>query len=137
MEEKNLEKDLREIVGERVTTSHFERWFYANDLMPIPKMIKTLFKTMPAAVVKPRTVQEISAVLSYCSYNQITVVARGGGSSGLFGAVPKRGGILLDLTDLSEVVEVDEIGEFVTTEAGVTWWELDRRLKSEGFAVRS
>lgn len=137
MGKNDLEKALREIVGERVTTSHFERWFYTNDLMPIPKMIKALFKTMPEAVVKPGTVQEISAVLSYCSCNQIAVVARGGGSSGLFGAVPKKGGIVLDLTDLSEVIEVDEDKELVTTEAGITWWELDRRLKSEGLAVRS
>ncbi|MDO9528421.1 MAG: FAD-binding oxidoreductase, partial [Syntrophales bacterium] len=137
MEEKNLEKDLREIVGDRVTTSDFERWFYTSDLIPIPGMIKSLFRTMPAAVVKPGTVQEVGAVLSYCSYKKIAVVARGGGSSGLFGAVPKKGGVVLDLTDLSDVVEVDQVRESVTTEAGITWWELDRKLRSEGLTVRS
>lgn len=137
MEEKNLEKDLREIVGDRVTTSDFERWFYTSDLMPIPGMIKSLFRTMPAAVVKPGTVQEVGDVLSYCSYKKIAVVARGGGSSGLFGAVPKKGGVVLDLTDLSKVIEVDRVRESVTAESGITWWELDRTLKSEGLTVRS
>ncbi len=137
MKEKNLEKDLREIVGDRVTTSDFERWFYASDLMPIPGMIKSLFKTMPAAIVKPGTVKEVADALSYCSYKKIAVVARGGGSSGLFGAVPKKGGVVLDLIDLTEIVEVDKDKKLVTTEAGITWWELDQKLRKEGLTVRS
>jgi Fe-S oxidoreductase/FAD/FMN-containing dehydrogenase len=137
LKEKDLENDLREIVGERVTTSHFERWFYTSDLIPIPKWVKSLFKTMPIAIAKPKTALEIGAILSYCSRNQIPVVPRGGGSSGLFGAVPKKGGIVLDLMDLSQVIEVDKERELVTTEAGITWWELDKRLKKEGLTVRS
>jgi Fe-S oxidoreductase/FAD/FMN-containing dehydrogenase len=137
LKEKDLENDLREIVGERVTTSHFERWFYTADLIPIPKWIKGLFKTMPAAVVKPVTVSEFSAVLSYGSRYRIPVVPRGGGSSGLFGAVPKKGGMVLDLTDLTQVIEVDKDREVVTTEAGVTWWELDKRLRKEGMTLLS
>jgi len=50
---KDLEKDLKEIVGERVTTNRFERWFYKSDFMPIHRMIKALYKTMPDGVVKP------------------------------------------------------------------------------------
>ena len=137
MKGKNIEDDLKEIVGERVTTSHFERWFYSSDLIPVPKWVKSLFKTTPIAVVKPKTASEIGAILSYCSGNQIPVVPRGGGSSGLFGAVPKKGGIVLDLMDLSQVIEVDKERELVTTEAGITWWELDRRLRKEGLTVRS
>ena len=137
MKEKELENDLKEIVGERVTTSHFERWFYTADLIPLPKWVKSLFKTMPMAVVKPQTALEIGAILSYCSRHQIPVVPRGGGSSALFGAVPKKGGIVLDLTDLSQVIKVDKDGELVTTEAGITWWELDKRLRKEGLTLRS
>jgi len=137
LKEKDLENDLKEIVGERVTTSHFERWFYTSDLIPVPRWVRGLFKTMPAAVVKPKTELEIGAILGYCSRNQIPVVPRGGGSSGLFGAVPKKGGIVLDLLDLSQVIEVDKDRELVTTEAGITWWELDKRLRKEGMTVRS
>ena len=137
MKEKDLENDLKEIVGGRVTTSHFERWFYTSDLVPVPKWVRGLFKTMPAAVVKPKTELEIGAILSYCSRNQIPVVPRGGGSSGLFGAVPKKGGIVLDLLDLSTVIEIDKEKELVTAEAGITWWELDKRLRKEGMTLRS
>lgn len=137
MRGKDLENGLREIVGERVTTNSFERWFYTSDLMSIPKVIKALFKTMPDAVVKANIVEEVCSILSYCTRNGIPVVPRGAGTSGLFGAVPKKGGVVLDLRNLSGVIEIDRNGETVTTEAGITWWELDRRLGIQGLTLRS
>ncbi len=137
MEEKNLESQLKELVGERVTTSHFERWFYTSDLVNVPAWVKRRFQTMPVAVVKPGTTQEVSSILSYCSSHKIPVVARGGGSSGVFSAVPKKGGIVLDLRDLTQVLKVDKEKLSVTVEAGITWWELDKKLKSHGLAVKS
>ena len=132
-----LENDLSEIVGERVTVSHFERSLYTGDLMPIPRIIKTLFKTMPDAVVKANTLEEVCAVLSYCNRNNIPVVPRGAGTSGLLGAVPKKGGVVLDLRNLSKVIGIDKDKETVTTETGITWWELDRELRIEGLTLRS
>ncbi|MBA7566981.1 Lactate utilization protein A [subsurface metagenome] len=137
MRGKDLENGLREIVGERVTTNSFERWFYTSDLVSIPKVIKALFKTMPDAVVKANIVEEVCSILSYCTRNGIPVVPRGAGTSGLFGAVPKKGGVVLDLRNLSGVIEIDRNGETATTEAGITWWELDRRLGIEGLTLRS
>lgn len=137
MKEEDLSRDLAKLLGERVTTSQFERSFYTSDLLPLRKEFKRLFKTMPSAVAKPETAEEVSAVVSYCSRHNIPIVPRGGGSSGLLGSVPKRGGVVLDLLDLSRVVEVDRERETVTAEAGITWWELDRRLNGHGFAVRS
>jgi Fe-S oxidoreductase/FAD/FMN-containing dehydrogenase len=137
LKEAELEKDLREMVGGRLTTSPFERRLYTSDLIPLPGWIKRLFKTTPIVVVKPKNAAEVAAVLSYCSRHRIAAVARGGGSSGLFGAVPKRGGIVLDLLDLSAVVEIDKEKELVTTGAGTTWWELDKRLRKEGLTLKS
>jgi Fe-S oxidoreductase/FAD/FMN-containing dehydrogenase len=137
LKREELEKDLKDIVGERVTVSPFERWFYTSDLFTLPGWVKRLFKTMPMAVVKPRTAAEVSAVLEYCSRRQIAAVPRGGGSSALFGAVPKKGGIVLDLLDLSAVVEMGREKELVTAEAGITWWELDKKLQKEGLALKS
>ena len=41
MRETDLDRELREIVGEtKVTTNPFERWVYAADFVPIPEIIK-------------------------------------------------------------------------------------------------
>lgn len=132
-----LKRDLGEIVGERVTTSEFERWYYTADFVPIPSWVKSFFRTMPDAVVKPRTAGEVGGVLRYCNEKSIPVVPRGGATSGLFGAVPKKGGVVLDLRGLSAVIEIDASAQRVTVEAGLTWWELDRRLRDEGLALKS
>lgn len=137
MRERDLESSLKEIVGERVTVSNFERSLYTSDLMSIPRIIKALFKTKPDAVLKANTVEEISSVLSYCRRNRIPVVPRGAGTSGLFGVVPKKGGVVLDLRNLAEVIEIDKDRETVTIEAGITWGALDRRIKKEGLTLRS
>jgi Fe-S oxidoreductase/FAD/FMN-containing dehydrogenase len=137
VKESGLEKDLKGIVGDRVTVSDFERWFYASDIVHIPGIIRTLFKTVPDAVVRPETTGQVSAVVRYCQQHGIPVVPRGGGSSGLFGAVPKRGGVVLDLMDLSKVVEIDAGRELAAAEAGVTWWQLEKKLNKEGLTLMS
>jgi len=137
MDTDTIERDLREIVGERVTTSGFERWFYAADFVPIPRWVTSFFTTMPAAVVKPRTPEEVGRLLRYCSDKNIPVVPRGAATSGLFGAVPKKGGVVLDLRGMSAVTGIDAAALRVTAQAGLTWWELERRLKEEGLALKS
>jgi Fe-S oxidoreductase/FAD/FMN-containing dehydrogenase len=135
--ERDLERALREIVGERFTTSPFERWCYTADFVPIPRIVKALFKTLPDAVVKPVASEQVAGVLQYCSANTIPVTPRGGGTSGLFGSVPKKGGLLLDLRGLSRVIDIDRTKETVTAEPGITWWELDRVLGGEELALKS
>jgi Fe-S oxidoreductase/FAD/FMN-containing dehydrogenase len=138
MTETGLTGDLQEIVGETgVTTSLFERRVYAADFVPIPEIVRAFFKTLPDAVVKPADAAQVGRVLSYCSNKSVPATPRGGGSSGLFGAVPKKGGIVLDLRGLSKVVHIDREGQRVTAEAGVTWWELDMAIKRAGLTLKS
>ena len=118
MDLRELERDLREIVGDRVTTSEFERWFYRSDMAPIASELKILFKTMPSAVVRPLTDEEISKVVAYCNERVIPIVPRAGGSSGLLGSVPKKGGIVIDLLGLSEVIEITRTGKACSPRRG-------------------
>ncbi len=137
MTEGELERDLKSIVGDGVTTSEFERWFYTQDIMNLPGVVTTLLKTTPAAIVRPTTTDQVSLVLRYCHERNIPVTPRGAGSSGLFGAVPKRGGIVLDLTDLTNFIGIDVARREITAEAGLNWWQLERSLNGEGLSLRS
>jgi FAD/FMN-containing dehydrogenase len=136
MDVKTLESDLKGIVGERFTTSPFECGFYGSDIVAIPSWVRRFFTTTPVAVVKPESQEEVAAVLGYCADRQIPVVPRGAGTSGLFGAVPKKGGVVIDLRALQDV-EIDEENLTVRTGAGITWWELDRVLQKKGFTLMS
>lgn len=137
MKTQNIGNDLRAIAGDHVTTSDFERWFYSHDILHMPRAVEGLFQTVPDAVVKPASVDQVAAVLAYCNERGIPVVARGGGSSGLFQAVPKRGGVVLDMTDMNAVVDINAHEQTVTARAGLTWFELDRQLQKHGLTLRS
>lgn len=137
MNKKTLENDLTEILGERVTVSSFERSLYTSDLIAIPELVSGFFKRMPDAVVKPENASEISSILNYCYKNKIPVIPRAGGSSGLLGSVPKKGGIVLDLRNVSQIIDIDSKGETVNVKAGITWWELDKKLRQQGLTVKT
>ena len=136
MEAMNIEKDLQSL-GVSFTTSPFERWFYTTDTFTLPRWITMLLHTMPLAVVKPARAEEAASVIRYCSERAVPVVARGAGTSGLFGAVPKKGGIVLDLRALAGPIDIDKEQAIVHVGAGITCWELDRQLRKEGLALPS
>ena len=132
----DIETDLR-VLGVTCTTSEFERRFYTRELIALPRWVKLLFQTMPLAIVRPLSSSEVASVLAYCFERGIAVVPRGAGTLGLLGAVPKKGGIVLDLTGLTGSVEVDQAHQVVHVDAGITCWELDQRLRKHGLTLKS
>ena len=53
MNPSDLERDLKEIVGERVTANPFELQFYTKEIVHIPEAVRAMLKTAPVAIVKP------------------------------------------------------------------------------------
>jgi Fe-S oxidoreductase/FAD/FMN-containing dehydrogenase len=132
-----IQDDLKAIAGDSITFSSFERWLYSSDILHLPKFIKSMFKSVPDAVFRPASIEQLSKVVVYCNLNKIPITPRGGGSSGLFGAVPKHGGIVIDMMDLNSITSINAESEIVTAEAGLTWWELDKQLNKLGLTLNS
>jgi len=63
----------------------------------------------PDVVVRPRTEEEVAAVLEIASEHGVPVVPWGGGSGTQGGALAVHGGVVIDLRSLDRVIEVDEI----------------------------
>src|SRR5438874_8169331 len=72
----------------------------------------------PDIVIKPRTAEEISAVLKICNQNKIPVTPRGAGTGLSGGALPHLGGVLLSTERMNSILQVDERNLQVTTEPG-------------------
>ena len=72
----------------------------------------------PDAVVRPRTEEEVAAVLEIADEHRVPVVPWGGGSGTQGGALAIHGGIVIDLRSLDKVLEVDEASMTVTVQAG-------------------
>lgn len=87
---------------------------------------------LPDIVIKPRTAEEISAVMKICNKNSIPVTARGAGTGLSGGALPHFGGVLVSFERMNSIIEIDERNLQVTTEPGVITEVLQNAVKEKG-----
>ncbi len=86
---------------------------------------------LPAVVVKPRTAEEVSAIMKICNAHKIPVTPRGGGTGLSGGALPHLGGVLLSTERMNSILEIDERNLQVTTEPGVITEVLQNAVKEK------
>ena len=80
------------------------------------------------AVARPMSTEQVAAVLQLCTRHTVPVTTAGG-RSGVCGAtVPVFGGVLLDTTGLSGIVEVDEVSGVIAVRAGTFGPDLESEL---------
>src|SRR5215218_6355208 len=87
----------------------------------------------PAAVVLPTTVDQVAAVVRLANRAELPVVPRGAGTGLSGGAVAQAGGIILALTRMDKVLDVDRIDRTAMVEPGVINLELSEFTRGEGF----
>ena len=80
----------------------------------------TAYRAVPLAAVLPRSTAEVSRILKFCNENSIKVVARGAGTSLCGGAMPLEDCIVLGLSRMNRVLDVNFADRTATVEAGVT-----------------
>ncbi len=81
-------------------------------------------KHMPDIVVKAINRDEIVEIMKYANNNNIPVTVRGAGTGLVGAAVPILGGILLDLSGMNKILELDEDNLTLTVEPGVLIMEI-------------
>ena len=89
----------------------------------------------PDVVVEPRTEEAVAQVLAIAAEHRTPVVPWGGGSGTQGGCLPTRGGIVLDLRRLDQIVEIDETSLTVTVQAGVNGKRLEAELNERGLML--
>src|ERR1700754_4611784 len=89
----------------------------------------------PDVVAIPRTEDDVAAALRVASAYNVPVVAWGGGSGTQGGAVPIHGGLVIDLSGLDQIIEIDERSMSVTAQAGVNGNVLERALNERGLML--
>jgi glycolate oxidase len=87
---------------------------------------------LPDTVIKPKTTEEVSAILKICNEYKIPVTPRGAGTGLSGGALPNFGGVLLSTERLNTIIEIDERNLQVTVEPGVITEVLQNAVKEKG-----
>ncbi|MBO67261.1 MAG: hydroxyacid dehydrogenase [Acidiferrobacteraceae bacterium] len=76
------------------------------------------FESQADAVVLPANTDEVSGVVSFCAEHGISVVPQGGNTGLCGGAVARQGDIILNLSRMNKIIELDSIDNTITVEAG-------------------
>ncbi len=90
------------------------------------------YEAVPAAVVRPRSEQEVAAIVRLANETGLPILPRGAGSS-LTGAAVLGGGIVLDMRGMDKVIKVDTVNWLVQVQPGISLEDLNEKLKDSGF----
>jgi glycolate oxidase len=91
----------------------------AEDLRPYETDGLTAYRCVPGLAVLPSNIEEIRHVLRLCREHGVPVVTRGAGTGLSGGALPLAEGVLLALTKLNRILEIDPVNHTATVEPGV------------------
>ena len=89
-------------------------------------------RATPGAVVLPTSTEEVQAVVRLCHQAHVPFVARGSGTGLSGGALPASDGVLIALSRLNRILDVDIPNLRVTVEPGVTNLEITKRVAPFG-----
>jgi alkyldihydroxyacetonephosphate synthase len=90
---------------------------------------------LPAAVIFPASTEEVATVLAWASQTSTAVIPRGAGSGVCGGAQAAAGSVVLDLSRLDQVTDIDPVSQAVSVEAGVRGDQLEQALAEHGLTA--
>ncbi|WP_428313242.1 FAD-binding oxidoreductase [Hydrocarboniphaga sp.] len=85
-----------------------------------------------AALVRPRTTAELSAVLKLCNERGQSVVTHGGLTGCVEGAISDSRDVIVSLERMNAIEEIDSIGRTATVQAGVVLQKLQETVREQG-----
>jgi glycolate oxidase len=134
---RDLSETRRELTGDELTSlaaivgaAHV--LVAKDDVEPYTHDWTEDFVAVPAAVARPRTVEEVSALLRYCSDRRIPVTPQAGRTGLSGGALPLRGGLALAVDRMTSILEIDESNLVAVVETGVVTQTLHEAVEALG-----
>ena len=101
--------------------------------VPAPFPVHRWDDYIPQAVVLPTGAEQISEVVKLANRHGVPVVPRAGGTGLTDGAVPLRGGILVDVKLMNKIHEIDHVDRTVTVGPGINMLKLNEELRKHGY----
>ncbi|HWE23260.1 MAG TPA: FAD-linked oxidase C-terminal domain-containing protein [Myxococcales bacterium] len=118
---------FRAVVGERncITAPEELRTYECDGL--------TSFRSTPGVVVLPGSGAEVVDVVKIAHAHRLPIVPRGSGTGLSGGALPVPDGVLLGLSRMKRILEIDLDNGWMRVEPGVINLEVSRRLAPHGY----
>jgi FAD/FMN-containing dehydrogenase len=101
---------------------------YASDYSLVPP-------GMPDLVVRPKDAEEVGAVVKWANENDVPLVPVSSPVHFYGCTIPKQGGVIVDLSRMNKIYEIDDYNRRVRIEPGVTWQQLTDELGKKGMRM--
>lgn len=122
----SLVSELREVVVHESVLTDYEA------LKPFECDGLTAYRQVPMAVVLPGTIEEVQGVVQICARHSVPVVTRGAGTGLSGGALPLSNGILLSLTRMNKILEINQNARTARVQPGVTNLSISEAVRHLG-----
>ncbi len=123
----SIQERLAEIVGpEYVANTPEVIEAYSRDYSLTPPGLFT-------CVVRPKTAEEVQRVVQLANELKFPLTPCSSGVHFYGNAVPKMGGVVLDLQRMNAIKELDEASKVAHLEVGVTWEQFQAELEAKGY----
>ncbi len=117
--------ELKRIVGkDNLLTSKEELLCYGYDSTPKA--------CLPDLVIQPSTTAQVQEVVKLANKHLFPLVPRGAGTGLSGGSLPVAGGVVVDLTRMNKILEIDEDNLVITVEPGVTTFQVQDEVEKRG-----
>ncbi len=124
-----MKEELEKIVGkEFVSDAEADLLAYSRDESLLPPAMADL-------VVKPQNSKEVSAIVKWANGNNVPLITVSSKIHFNGCTIPKQGGVVVDLSRMNRIFEIDEDNRRVRIEPGVTWAQLVDELEKKGMRV--
>ncbi len=118
---------LRRAVGdENVLAAHSDLVVFECDGFVIEK-------NCPDVVVFPRTTDDVAAIVRVCNEHHVSFLPRGAGTSLAGGCLPVGGGVMIVLTRMKQILEINLRDRYAVVQPGVVNLWLTNALKGTGY----
>ena len=104
-----------------------------RELVPFETDAFVSYRRLPMAVALPETTEQVAAIVKYCHREGIPIIPRGAGTSLSGGAIPQTDAVVLGLSKLNRIIEVDLPNRCARVQAGVTNISISEAVGPDGF----
>lgn len=87
----------------------------------------------PAAVIVAKSISDVQATVKFANQQKVAVTVYGSGTSIVNGSAGQDGGLVLKLTELNRIIEINTADQTAVVEAGVLNGTLDKEVRKQGY----
>jgi alkyldihydroxyacetonephosphate synthase len=135
-DKQKIKSKLIQILGEEnISTDEADIIAYTRDasLISLNWTIEKKIAALPDFITWPENKEEIQQILKLANEEKIPIIPFAEGSGVVGGAIPIRGGIILDMKKLNQILEINDENLTVTVQAGMNGMNLERYLNAKGY----